>query len=291
MEKILVTGADGFFGSRFVEFYRNTYKVIGLNHHDLDITDENTTMKIIKEINPDYIVHAAAISDTGTCERNPKLSFDVNVMGTINIAKACYETNTKIMYLSSDQVYNGNSEYGPYTETTIPAPNNVYGKHKLEAEVNILKLLENGVVLRLTWLYGLPERNKKTNSNIICNIVKTSMRNEAIKLPANEYRGITYIYDLLDNFHEFFKLPSGIYNAGSENNLATYEIGEVILNELGLDDRIKDLLIKDLENYKYHKRDLRICNEKLGKYNIYFDETKQSIKKCIKEFSLDQKHI
>lgn len=285
MEKILITGANGFFASRFIEFYKNKYSVIALNHLDLDITDEKMTMEVIKEIKPDYLVHSAAISDTSLCETNPELSFNVNVKGSVNIAKACYATSTKMIYLSSDQVYNGNKESGPYDEIVIPIPSNVYGKHKLEAEENILRLLDDAVILRLTWLYGLPERNKKISSNIIWNILKSSMKNEAIKLSVNEYRGITYVYDLLNKFEEFFKLSGGVYNAGNENNLSTYEIGEIVLRELGLEHRIKDLLIKDVESYKEHKRDLRIYNGNLRKNNIFFDETKKSIGKCIKDFS------
>ena len=285
MEKILITGADGFFASRFLDFFSDRYNVIGISHKDLDITDEKKTMEIVTEIKPDFLVHAAAISDTGLCEKNPELSFNVNVKGSLNIAKACYKTNAKMIYLSSDQVYNGNKETGPYDEISIPIANNVYGRHKLEAEENILQLLDDAVILRLTWLYGLPERNKKINSNIIWNIIKASLKNQSIKLPANEYRGITYVYDLLNNFKEFLKLSGGVYNAGSKNNLSTYEIGEIVFKELGLEHRIKDLLIKDVETYKDIKRDLRIHDGKISENNIYFDETKQSIEKCIKEFS------
>ncbi|MBC8062518.1 MAG: NAD(P)-dependent oxidoreductase [Clostridiaceae bacterium] len=285
MKKVLITGAKGFFASRFIEFYKRQYNIIALAHNDLDITDKKRTIEVIKGINPDYLVHAAAISDTGLCERNPELSLNVNVKGSINIAKACYETRTKMIFLSSDQVYNGNKDSGPYDEISIPISNNVYGKHKLEAEKNILELLDDAVILRLTWLYGLPERNKKVSSNILWNIIKTCMKNEAIKLPANEYRGITYVNDLISNFQNFFKLPGGVYNAGSENNLSTYEIGEIVFRELGLEHRVKDLLIRDIENYKEHKRDLRISNGNLREHNIYFDETKRSIAKCIKEYS------
>jgi len=285
VKKILITGANGFLASRFVEFYKQKYNVVALDHQELDITDERITMEVIKAINPDYLVHAAAISDTGLCEINPELSYNVNVKGSINIAKACLNTDTKMIYLSSDQVYNGNVKNGPYDEISIPIPTNVYGKHKLEAEKQLLRILDNPVILRLTWLYGLPERNKKISSNIIWNIVKTSIKNQAIKLPANEYRGITYVYELIDNFEGFFKLNGGVYNAGSENNLSTYEIGEIVLSELGLEHRIKDLLVKDVESYKNIKRDLRIYTGNLKKNNIYFDETKNSIGKCIKEFS------
>ena len=104
MDKIVITGAEGFFASRFIDFYKDKYNVIALNHQDLDITNEKLTKQVINKIRPDYLIHAAAISDTGFCERNPELSFNVNVKGTINIAKACYNTSTKMIYLSSPPV-------------------------------------------------------------------------------------------------------------------------------------------------------------------------------------------
>ena len=102
MEKILITGADGFFASRFIEYYGMKYNIIALGRKDLDITDEKKTIKVIERNNPDYVIHAAALSDTGACERNPQLSYDINVKGTINIAKGCKNSNSKLIYFSSD---------------------------------------------------------------------------------------------------------------------------------------------------------------------------------------------
>lgn len=284
MNTILITGANGFFASRFIDYYKSKYNIIGLGHNDLDITNENKTIETIKKYNPDYLIHGAAISDTGTCERDPKLSFDVNVQGSINIAKACSISKSKLIYLSSEQVYNGNTEVGPYNENCIAVPNTVYGNHKLEAENNIMEILNDACILRLTWLFSFPERNKKTNANIIWNIVKATLKNETLKLPSHEYRGITYVYDLIDNFDKILNLPNGIYNTGSENDLSTYEIGKIVLNEMGLSHRINEILLKDVERYKLKNRDLRICNDKLKQHDIHFSKTEEAIARCIKDF-------
>lgn len=284
MEKILITGSDGFFASRFSQYYKDAYEVIALNRYDLDITNSDETMKIIKSLNPSYLVHAAAISDTGICERDPVLSFEVNVKGSINIARACAESKTKLIYLSSDQIYNGNIEEGPYDEEHFTNPNTVYGNHKKDAEVAIAEIMQQHVILRLTWLFSLPEKNKKTNSNIIWNITKSTMKNEPLKLPVNEYRGITYVYDLIENFNKIIHLPKGIYNTGSENNLSTYEIGEIVLNKMGIGNRIGEILIKDTERYSDHIRDLRINNNKLMCNGIFFNTTEEAVSRCIDEF-------
>ncbi|MFL0248946.1 SDR family oxidoreductase [Clostridium neuense] len=283
MKTIVVTGKDGFFASRFIDYYKEKYNIIGFSHDDLDITNEKQTVSIISKYKPDYLVHAAAISDTGACERNPEKSFEVNVKGSINVAKACVKTKAKLIYLSSDQVYGGNDEVGPYDEEKY-VPNNVYGKHKIQAEKEILRVMQNVVILRLTWLFDLPERQKKTNSNIVWNIAKALMENKAVKFPANEYRGITYVHDLVKNFDKIIDLPVGVYNAGSENNLSTYEVAKTVIAAMGLSYRIEEILIKDVERYKEKNKDLRISNNKLKNHGIYFSSTEEAIRNCIKDF-------
>jgi len=250
----------------------------------LDIKNYEKTIKVIKSIKPTYLIHTAAISDTGLCEKNPKLSYDVNVNGSINIAKACDMLGVKMIYLSSDQIYGGNGAIGPYDEITVPITNNIYGKHKLETEKVLKEILVDAVILRITWLYSLPERNKPLKPNIIWNVVKAALNNKPVEFKTNEYRGITYVYDLINAFDKILQLPEGVYNAGSENDLNTYELGESILKKMGLEHRIHELLIKDTESFKTKSRDLRICNKKLEKYDIYFDETEKSLSKCINDF-------
>lgn len=289
MDTILITGAEGFFASRFVQYYRDKYNIIALNHKDLDICDQEKTIEKIIDIKPKYLIHSAAISDTGKCESDPELSYAVNIKGTTNIAKGCAEAGTKLIYLSSDQIYNGNVEAGPYKEDCVVLPNTVYGRHKLEAENAICGIAKDSVILRLTWLFSLPERKVKINSNIIWNVVKAALKGEKITLPANEYRGITYVYDLISNFDKIINLPKGIYNTGSESNLSTYEVGKVILENMGLSHRVEEILIKDTERYKENNRDLRICNNKLKEKGICFTDTEEAVKRCINDFSLYMK--
>lgn len=284
MEKIIITGSDGFFASRFIDTYKDKYNIIALNHSDLNIVDYEKTLGLIESIMPKYLIHTAAISDISICEKDPQLSYDVNVSGTLNLAKACRRMNVKMIYFSSDQVYSGNQTTGPYDEAILPVPNNVYGKHKLEAEMELQKILNDSVILRISWLFTLPERGKKFKSNIIWNVIKAALNNNPLKLSNNEYRGMSYVYDLIDIFNDILQLPGGIYNASSENNLCTYDIGKHILKELGLENRINELLIKDVDSYKEKPRDLRMCNEKLRNFDIYINDTENAISKCIKDF-------
>lgn len=285
MKKILLTGSNGFFASRFYTFFKDKYEILPLGHADLDITDESKTLKVMKNFNPDYVIHAAAIADTGLCERNPNLSYEINVKGSINIAKACKLTNSKLIFLSSEQIFNGNYESGPYDENHIPTPNTIYGKHKLEAEDALKGIIDELWILRLTWLFGFPEKNCKVNSNIIWNVVSSVLKDKKVNLPINEFRGMTYVYDLIENFYKIFSLPYGIYHTGSENDFCTYDIASLILKEIGLEHKTEIYLEKDTDRYKEQPRDLRITNSKLKNHNIILPKTEDSIKNCLKDFN------
>lgn len=284
MQKVLISGAAGFFASRFYNLYRDKYNLVPLKRNDLDIRDEKKVLHLIKKIKPDFVLHTAAIADTGMCERDRDSSYNINVLGSINIAKACSIVKAKMIHLSTEQLYNGNAEPGPYSEETIPIPNTIYGMHKLQAEEEINKILEEAFILRLTWLFGFPERYSRVNPNIIMNILSAALKGEKLKIPTNEYRGMTYVYNLLDSIPKILELPYGTYNAGSENNLSTYEIAENVVDELGLSRRKADIIEKDEEKFKDKPRDLRISNKKLKTMGIEFLNTKEAVLRCVKEF-------
>ena len=108
MKKILVTGCDGFLASRFIEYYNNKYEIVKVNRKELDITDEYKVYKLFKDNKFDLVFHSAAISDTGKCQNNPELANEINLNGSINIAKGCALNNSTLIFASSDQVYAGN---------------------------------------------------------------------------------------------------------------------------------------------------------------------------------------
>ncbi|MDU2671977.1 MAG: sugar nucleotide-binding protein [Clostridium sp.] len=285
MKKVLVTGSNGFLASRFNEYYKDKYDILALSHKELDITNENQVYDFFKNNNIDIVFHSASISDTGRCQREIELAKNINVDGTINIEKGCELNNSTLIFASSDQLYAGNEEEGPYKEDIILRPNNIYGDTKLEAEKEIKNILEKYYNLRLTWMFSYAERNKRVNTNIITNILNAALKGGKISLATNEYRGISYVYEVIENIEKLMNIPFGDYNFGSENDICTYDIGCSVLENLGLQNRIEDIIIKDTERFKDKKRDLRINNKKLRDNGIYFDNTGEAISRCIKEFN------
>lgn len=280
-KKILITGAKGFFGTRFINRYQGEFEILGLDVEQLDITDNQALIATFADFQPDYVIHAAAIAVTDFCNKHPDVAHKVNVQGAINVAKACKEHGAKLVFISTEQVFNGNPEKGPYSELDQPVPDTVYGQNKLEAEKELASILEEMWVLRFTWLFGLPERNTTINPNVVWNTLQALVNGQVMQERRNEFRGLTYVHELIEQFPKIFTIPYGTYHTGAHNPASRYEIAEHILKELGQQERLNELL----EAADAPKtRDVRLDTSKLADQGVVFTESKDAITKCLKEF-------
>lgn len=280
-KKILITGAKGFFGTRFINRYQGEFEILGLDVEQLDITDNQAVITTFADFQPDYVIHAAAIAVTDFCNKHPDVAHKVNVQGAINVAKACKEHGAKLVFISTEQVFNGNPEKGPYSELDQPVPDTVYGQNKLEAEKELASILDEMWVLRFTWLFGLPERNTTINPNVVWNTLQALVNGQVMQERGNEFRGLTYVHELIEQFPKIFTIPYGTYHTGAHNPASRYEIAEHILTELGQQERLNELL----EAADAPKtRDVRLDTSKLADQGVVFTESKDAITKCLKEF-------
>lgn len=262
MKKLLITGASGFVGSRVVERWRNDYIILAPSHTELDITDAASVERYLLEQAPQVVVHLAALSNTGYCEQNPDESYLVNVEGVCNLATAAARNGAKLILFSSDQVYNGNYESGALDEDVTVAPENVYGRHKLEAEQRALELCPSAVALRATWMYDSERAGMPVHQNFVLNIANAIKERKPLVLPVREYRGITWVRDVVEYLPATFTLPGGVYNYGAGNTMNTYETACCYCEMLvGL--RSGPLLQPDYERYPLHERNLAMSTEKI----------------------------
>ena len=262
MKKILVTGASGFVGSRFVARWRNEYNILTPTHAELDITDYASVSNYFVVHSPDVVVHLAAISNTGYCEQNEAESYRVNVEGASNVARASAMCGAKMIFFSSDQVYNGNRESGLLSEDVSVSPENVYGRHKLEAEERVLYFCPGVVVLRATWMYDKEREGMPSHANFVKNILKAIKERSVLVFPVREYRGITWVREAVEFLPLTFSLPSGVYNYGAENDMNTYETACCYCEMLaGL--HAGPLLQPDYDRYPEHERNLSVSVDKI----------------------------
>lgn len=284
--RILITGSGGFLGSRLYEYFKGQegYEVLGVTHRELEISDSLAVSAFITAIRPAYVLHCAGVSNTKTCEEEPERSGEINVRGTANIAKACRQSGAKMIFMSSDQIYNSVCSMEPNREDQVQKPCTVYGRDKMRAEEAIFTCLNNAVALRLTWMYDYPVRERTGGSGLLGAIVNALEENGSIQLPVHEYRGITYVWEAIRNMEAAFALPGGIYNFGSENSRNTFDTGSLFLRAVTGRDDVSHVIRPDQERFIACPRNLTIDIARIRKFGIEFGSAAEGIAGCLSDY-------
>lgn len=172
MKKLLVTGASGFLGWYVCSHPQKDWNIIGawrnnklglkkgIQSIQLDLCNVQQTRKALRLVKPDAILHLAALSETGYCEKNIKESFSTNVTTTKMLTEFCAQQNIPFLFTSSGQVFDGLSRTY-YLESNPPNPKNVYGKHKVQAENFIVKNYPGAIICRVPAMYGLSSKDSR----------------------------------------------------------------------------------------------------------------------------------
>ena len=277
----MITGGSGFLGCRLVYFLKERYDLLLPSHSELNVCREEAVRAYIEEHRPDVVFHCAALSNTWYCEQHPEESHRVNVQGTVRLAKACKLTGAKLVFMSSDQVYNGTPLHGPLPEDALLQPVNVYGRHKLEAEQRARWNLPDAVGLRLTWMYDLPESKMKLNSNILVNLRKACDEGSALKVATHEYRGVTYVWEVVKNLERAIALPGGIYNFGCPNSLNSHSLFTEAAQLMGLSHPAAWIL-PDAERFAEQARNLTMDCARIEAHCIHFPDSLAGIQAALR---------
>jgi dTDP-4-dehydrorhamnose reductase len=280
---ILMTGINGFCASRLYRYFAEKETVLGFTHNELDITDQDACLRILKEYKPRAVIHSAAISKMDECEKNPELAYRVNVLGPTNLARAAKAIHARLIHFSTDQVYNGSKVLGPHPETCSLAPYNVYGKNKKKAEERIALETDDYAAIRLTWMYDFPVRNIYTSNNLITMCLRALYTNTPLTLSSNSGRGITYVHEVIENIPAMLDAPTGVYNFGSCSNMSTYEAARLIFTLLHAEGRIAELLRPENEEAGKYP-DLRMDCGKAAACHMLFSTTEEGIEKAFREY-------
>lgn len=159
MLKVLVTGANGMLGQDLCPILSDSgYDVVETDIHNLDITNFEMTEKVLLEENPDIVIHCAAYTNVDKAEEDLETARLINVKGSENLAKACKKIDARMVYISTDYVFDGNG-VRPYKPSDKPAPINNYGLTKFEGEEAVRNNLEKYYICRTSWLYGHHGKN------------------------------------------------------------------------------------------------------------------------------------
>ena len=235
--RILVIGANGFIGSYLFNLIKEKHDVTGTSTHDknfeiLDIAELDRTSEFLQKINPEAIYLPAGITNLDYIENHPEETARVNVIGIKNIADYCNKNNCKLIFFSSDAVFDGRK--GPYSENDRPNPINAYGRQKLEAE-KFVKKLDNFVIIRTSSVYGWDKRNL----NFVSRLVFELKNCRKFKAPVDQFYTPTYAADLAKAaFKLLDKKCKGIYNAAGPDFVSRYKIALRVCRIFGLDSKL-----------------------------------------------------
>ncbi len=267
---VMITGASGFLAVRAVCELKKAFDVIAVTRKDFDITKEKEVLRFIETAKPEFVIHSAAISNIAEAEQNPILSDKVNRLSPYFIAKACKKVGAKLINLSSDQVYSGNTQRIALREDVSLSPQNLYAKQKLEAEKLVAEILPTAVSLRLTWMYDMPTSPLFQHKNLPLLIKEAAENKSTIKVNKNQMRSVTYIKNVVENLHKCFILSGGVYNYGSENDVTIYELYSHAAEVMGYDKNIIEMFDGDMRN-------ILIDTAKLKVNGIFFPTAKEGL--------------
>jgi dTDP-4-dehydrorhamnose reductase len=150
--KIMITGAKGMLGRSLTRVLQG-HELQGADIDDFDITDPRAVEQAVSKLSPEVIIHCAAMTAVDDCQTNQDTAWDINVNGTANIAVAASECGAKLIAISTDYVFSGESDQ-PYNEHDTTGPQTVYGTTKMLGEMAAAKYCENSTIVRIAWLYG-----------------------------------------------------------------------------------------------------------------------------------------
>lgn len=250
-EKVLITGSGGLLGSELLNQMKALYRPLGVGSAQLDIRDSKAVSKFLQRMQPEYVLHAAALADVDRCQEDPETARAVNDLGTGNIAKACKEIGAKLIYYSTDYVFDG-TKGTPYTEDDPTGPINVYGETKLAGEKKVLDLLDNACVMRISWLFGTAKENfltktlREARKRYRESLDGTKI--EPLAVVSDQVSSPTWTLDIADQTRRIMKeKTAGIIHAVSENQCSRFSLAEYIFEEISW-----DLPLKPVKSSEYN---------------------------------------
>lgn len=256
--KVLVTGSNGQLGYEIIKLLEEK-KIdhLGTNRNSLNISDKDEVKKVIKDYNPDVIIHCAAYTSVDKAEDERKLCYATNVLGTKYISEVCKEIDAKLIYFSTDYVFDGGGDR-PFEVTDIPNPINYYGQTKYEGELEVQKFVKKYFIIRISWVFG------SKGNNFVKTMLRLGKEKDEISVVFDQVGSPTYTYDLAKLLLEIIKTDKfGIYHVTNDGYCSWYEFASEIFRQANIEIKLNPIKTED-----YPMRAKRPKNSRLSKTNF-----------------------
>jgi dTDP-4-dehydrorhamnose reductase len=246
--RVTIFGATGLLGKALLQEWKHN-SVSPLGSKDADIRDPRQVNDAILRTRPDWIVLAAAYTDVDGCESNRELCMDVNCQGAVNVAEAAKQHHTRLLFLSSDYVFDG-TKTAPYQTSDPRAPRSVYGRSKAQAEEQIIQILPECCIVRTSWLFGVGGRCFPDT------ILKLAASRSAIDVVDDQRGSPTYAVDLADAIIRLCRAGAGgLVHATNQGECTWFEFAREIVGLAGLKTEVRpttsDKFVRPAERPKY----------------------------------------
>lgn len=227
--RILVTGAKGQLGHDVMEeLERRGIAGVGVDVDEMDITDADACRRVITGSDVDAVIHCAAYTAVDAAEKNAALCNKINGQGTANIADVCRDLDIKMMYISTDYVFNGQGER-PWEPDDEREPLNAYGESKYQGELAVEQRLEKFFTVRIAWVFGV------NGKNFIKTMLRLGREKGAVSVVDDQIGSPTYTYDLARLLVDMIQTNRyGRYHATNEGLCSWYEFAVEIFKQAGM---------------------------------------------------------
>lgn len=256
--KVLVTGTKGQLGYDVVnELEKRGHTAVAVDIEEMDITDAVSVERVITEAEVEAVIHCAAYTAVDAAEDNVEICRRVNAEGTENIAKACKKLDLKMIYISTDYVFDGEGER-PWEPDDERHPLNVYGQTKYEGELAVEKYLEKYFIVRIAWVFGV------NGKNFIKTMLKLSETHEELNVVDDQVGSPTYTYDLAVLLVDMVESDKyGRYHATNEGLCTWYEFAKEIFRQAGVEVKVNPVTSDMFPAKAKRPKNSRMSKEKL----------------------------
>lgn len=253
--RILVTGVKGQLGYDVMnELAKRGHTGIGVDVEEMDITDTAKVEQVIKESDVEAVIHCAAYTAVDAAEDNVEICHKINAEGTENIAKVCKELDLKMIYISTDYVFNGEGTR-PWEPDDEREPLNVYGQAKYEGELAVEKYLEKYYIVRIAWVFGV------NGKNFIKTMLNLSETHDELSVVNDQIGSPTYTYDLAKLLVDMVETDKyGRYHATNEGLCTWYEFATEIFRQAG-----KEITVHPVTSDQFPSKARRPHNSRMSK--------------------------
>lgn len=222
--KVLLTGANGQLGTCFQERLPEAWSVWATDTANLDITNQDSVLTAVRDFKPNIIVNAAAFTAVDQAETNLELANLVNNIGPKNLALAAKETHARLIHVSTDYVFDGESKV-PYKELDETNPLSVYGRTKLDGEISTLEVLPQTIIVRTAWVFS------EYGNNFLKTMLRLANERDALNIVSDQRGCPTYAGDIAKSIISLIQneVEGGVYHYCGDKEVSWHGFAEEIL--------------------------------------------------------------